>query len=145
MWFHTRNIQTNFSADGWDISCETAGRWMSLDFSDDKSTLVQGMAWCRQATSHYLSQCWPRSMMPYGLTRPQWVNSVVIIVHADEVPGHLQTQGGPSLDPASEASKFHHLTMVVNLGWLRERYIIARCHQPRNHHIRQCWTRWTMS
>ena len=24
------------------------------------------MAWCRQATSHYLSQCWPRSMSPYG-------------------------------------------------------------------------------
>ena len=31
------------------------------------------MAWCRQATSHYLSQCWPRSMSPYGVTRPQWV------------------------------------------------------------------------
>ena len=32
---------------------------MSLDFTDDKSTLAQVMAWCRQATSHYLSQCWP--------------------------------------------------------------------------------------
>ena len=39
----------------------------------DKSTLVQVMAWCRQATSHYLSQCWPRSLSPYGVTRPQWV------------------------------------------------------------------------
>ena len=29
-------------------------RWMSLDLSDDKSTLVQVMAWCHQATSHYL-------------------------------------------------------------------------------------------
>ena len=27
--------------------------------ADDKSTLVQVMAWCRQATSHYLNQCWP--------------------------------------------------------------------------------------
>ena len=33
-----------------------------------------GMAWCHQATSHYLNQCWPRSMSPYGITRPQWVN-----------------------------------------------------------------------
>ena len=33
------------------------------------------MAGCCQATSHYLSQCWPRSMSPYGVTRPQWVNS----------------------------------------------------------------------
>ena len=59
--------------DGWGISCELALRWMSLDPTDDKSTLVQVMAWCRQATSHYLSQCWPRSMSPYGVTRPQWV------------------------------------------------------------------------
>ena len=34
---------------------------------DDKSSLVQVMAWCHQATSHYLSQCWPRSVLPYGL------------------------------------------------------------------------------
>ena len=27
------------------------------------TTLVQVMAWCHQATSHYLSQCWPRSML----------------------------------------------------------------------------------
>ena len=24
--------------------------------------------------SHYLRQCWPRSLPPYGITRPQWVN-----------------------------------------------------------------------
>ena len=60
--------------DGWVISSELALRWMSLDLTDDKSTLVQVMAWCHQATSHYLNQCWPRSMWPNGITRPQWVN-----------------------------------------------------------------------
>ena len=30
-----------------------------------KSTLVQLMACCHQATSHYLNQCWLKSMMPY--------------------------------------------------------------------------------
>ena len=59
--------------DGWGISCELALRWMSLDLTDDKSTLVQVMAWCRQATSHYLSQWWPRSLLPYGVTWPLWV------------------------------------------------------------------------
>ena len=59
--------------DDWDISCGIALRWFSLDVTDDKSTLVQAMAWCRQATSHYLRQCWPRSMSPYGVTGPQWV------------------------------------------------------------------------
>ena len=62
---------------GWGISCEIAPIWMSLDFTNDQSTLVQVMAWCRQATSYYLSRCWPRSLSPYGVTRPQWVNSVV--------------------------------------------------------------------
>ena len=57
--------------DGWNISCEIALIWMSMDLTDDKSTLVQVMAWCRQATSHYLSQCWPRSMTLCGVTRPQ--------------------------------------------------------------------------
>ena len=55
-------------------SCETALRSMPQNPSDDKSTLVQVMAWCRQAASHYLSQCCPRSLSPYGVTRPQWVN-----------------------------------------------------------------------
>ena len=48
---------------------------MSLDLTGDSSTLVQVMAWWSQATSHYhyLNQCWPRSMSPCGVTRPQWV------------------------------------------------------------------------
>ena len=58
---------------GWGILCEIALRWISLDFTDDLSTLVQVMAWCGQATSHYLIRCWPRSSLPYGITRPQWV------------------------------------------------------------------------
>ena len=57
----------------WGISYEIALRWMPLDVADDKSTLVQVMAWCRQATIHYLSQCWPRSLSPYGVIRPQCI------------------------------------------------------------------------
>ena len=49
--------------DGWSISCEIALIWMSLDFTDDQSTLVQ------------VSPCWPRSLSPYGVTRPQWVDA----------------------------------------------------------------------
>ena len=49
--------------------------WISLIMSHP--ALIQVMAWCHQATSHYLSQCWPRSVrshMPYGVSRPQWFN-----------------------------------------------------------------------
>ena len=63
--------------DDWDISCEIALRWFALDLADEKSTLVQVMAWCRQATSHYLSQGLPRSVSPYGVTRPQCVKVII--------------------------------------------------------------------
>ena len=83
--FSPGRFQFNFSkvifkltlvSGGWGISYEIALRWMPQDLTDDKSTLIQVMAWCHQATSHYLSQCWPRSMSPNGVTRPQWVNSM---------------------------------------------------------------------
>ena len=62
--------------DGWGISCEIALIRMSLDFADDQSTLVQVMAWCRQATSHYLSQCWPRSMSKYGVIHTHYWRAI---------------------------------------------------------------------
>ena len=51
---------------GWGNSCKIALRWMPLDLTFDKSTLLQVMAWCRQTTSHYLSQSWSRSLVPLG-------------------------------------------------------------------------------
>ena len=57
-------------------SCQMAFRWFPQYFTDDMLALVQAMAWCHQATSHYLNQCWQGYVLPYGVTRPQWVNSV---------------------------------------------------------------------
>ena len=56
------------------ISWEIALRGMPQNLTDDQSISVQVMAWCHQAPSHYLSQCWPKSLMPCGITGPQWVN-----------------------------------------------------------------------
>ena len=52
---------------------EITQRLMPQTLIDKKSALVRVMVWCRQATSHYLNQCWPRSMSPYGITRPKWL------------------------------------------------------------------------
>ena len=46
---------------------------MPQKLTDDKSTLVPVMAWCRQASSHYLIQCW-LSSLSYCVVRAQWVN-----------------------------------------------------------------------
>ena len=46
----------------WGTRWEIALRWMPQNFTDEKSTLVQVMAWCRQVTSHYLIQCWQQAI-----------------------------------------------------------------------------------
>ena len=45
---------------------------MSWEITYDKSALAHVMAYCHQATSHYVSQCWPRSVWSNGVTKPQW-------------------------------------------------------------------------
>ena len=60
-------------------SCEFAIMCVSQEFIIDYLTSAQVIAWCRQATSHYLSQCWPTSMSPYGVTSPQWVDIFVAL------------------------------------------------------------------
>ena len=56
-----------------DTTCHTWPNVDGLEAEVLKSTLVQVMAWCCKATSHNLSQYWPRYMLPYGVTWPQWV------------------------------------------------------------------------
>ena len=51
-------------------------RWMPQNICDDKSTLVQVMARCREATSHYLNQR-PRSVSSNGITKPQGVKTIM--------------------------------------------------------------------
>ena len=41
-----------------------------MNLTDDKSTLVQVMAWCCQATSHCLNQCWPGSTTKWRYMAP---------------------------------------------------------------------------
>ena len=52
--------------DGWGSSCGIAQKWISLDLTDDKSTLVTVLAWCCKATDHYQSQYCPNSLSLYG-------------------------------------------------------------------------------
>ena len=63
-------------------SREIFTRWISQNSCDDDLTSVQVSAWCRQAASHYLSQCWPRYMSPYGTTGLQWtINHFLLFTH----------------------------------------------------------------
>ena len=118
--------------DGWGISCKRAFRRMSMDLTVKKSTLVQVMAWCCQATSHYLRQCWPRSMLlwnsffilstiivhrrslyffllPYGITRSQWVKRAPWCIASANPPAAVADE--------SWASGVFHAMVEVLWGW----------------------------
>ena len=66
------------------ISGKLAQWWLSQNIPNAKSTLVQVMAWCCQATSHYISSTWANvdqdlchhtaSLHPNELTTPQTLN-----------------------------------------------------------------------
>ena len=60
-------------------SCEIVLRGILQNTFDEKLTLVQVKAWCREATSLYLIQCWPRSMSPCGVTKPKYQSPTIYI------------------------------------------------------------------
>ena len=120
---------------------EIALMWMPQTIFDDKSTLIQIMAWSRQPTSHNLSQCWPRSISPYGITKPQWVNTESCHDASFIVIG----KAGWSLFPTSHYRVDSMLTLVEHLTY--SMYVIimgidekALSWFPQQHHdcIRQC-------
>ena len=75
-WYFGEKANVN---NWWGISRDVIHRWLSLDFYDDKSTLVQVMTRCCQVTSHYPKQYWPIFSL-YGVTGPRWVNLLVRLV-----------------------------------------------------------------
>ena len=101
--------------DGWVISCGIALLWMSLDFTDDQSTLVQVMVWCHQATSHHLSQSWPRSL-PYrvGQSREIYSNSVPLSPPHWPYPKRIRP---PSWPRVAVASSIQHTKLFTWHTW----------------------------
>ena len=64
--------------------CKIIVRWMSQNSINDKSTMVQVTAWCHQATSHYLSQCWPsfcHHMVSLGHNELKWKDIFISVFH----------------------------------------------------------------
>ena len=88
-------------------------RWMPQNLTDDKLTLVQVMAWCRQATSHYLNQCWPRSPTPYGITRPQWVKNHGGVTLVNKLTMRLWEQSN-SFDKVTYIRYFNFFSHIYN-------------------------------
>ena len=94
----------------WALFCEMALRWMLQNTLDDKSILVQVVVWYCLATSHYLSQCGFRSMLPYGITMSQLVKS---------------------LQPSDAVWR--------QRSWSTLAQVMACCLTAPSHYLNQCW------
>ena len=115
---------------------------MPHNLTNEKSTLVQITAWCRQATSHYLNQCWSSSMTPFGIIRPQWVKTpdkhhtasswlqstigFPITVPTNFLNGRLPCYGHKSNSNQPCLHKICTITDSTYLVWGQEHFL---CHQ----------------
>ena len=61
-------------ADGWGISCDFSPNMNMTGLHLWSINIDSGNGLVPSGNNHYLSQCWPRYVLPYGVTRPQWVN-----------------------------------------------------------------------
>ena len=123
--------------DGWDISCETVFTWKSVDLIDDKSTLVQVMAWCRQ--------CWPRSLSPRGITRPQWVKLIALNNTKLKFKLSLWVRFKASINSGNGI-----ISLIVKSLWPCDTIwshrsgstldqVMAYCLAIPSHYLKQCW------
>ena len=74
-------FKLNLVNGGWGISYEIALRWMSLDLTDDKSTLVQVMAWCRQASCNMATMKWAWCQVGACAFTMQWSGTRSVHCH----------------------------------------------------------------
>ena len=81
----------------------------------DKPTLVQLMAWCHQATSHYLRWYWLRSMSPCGIIRPWWVKCWIIFEESSVciyiIPPSWNYTGG--WNPCSWKTRYYRVNSLA--------------------------------
>ena len=140
--------------DGWGISCEIALIWISHDLNDEKSTFIQVMAWCRQATSHYLNQCWHRSLSPYGVTRPQWVKEYKPFISSAAgwfntfAPGKSGSCYRSGIFEHTLPIKFRNTSCEIAFKWMPQNtfndkstlvQLMAWCRLATSHYMSQCW------
>ena len=106
--------------DGQCLSCEIDIRWLSLDLTAEKSTVVQVMAWYRQATSHYLSQSYPIFVLLNGVTRPQSVKIIsFIMLNFEWVPWWMCLFIQFKANPLIEQFVWDHVTAILFQWYVR--------------------------
>ena len=112
--------------DGWGISCEIALIWMSLDFTDDQSTLVQVMAWCHHRP-HELINWLILHLVIHMWNKSSWIYVTTCHIFDTNLLSKLLSVKPPELCCALWNSS-------PNLDGLFTKYLkCSRCHQSFHH------------
>ena len=80
---YTFSVLLFWACYGFDYKAVRSPLWAALSgqtcVSQSKSMPNSGvfLVWNCQAPCHCLRQYWPRSMLPYGVTRPQWLKFIL--------------------------------------------------------------------
>ena len=91
--------------------------WPLLNISQHRLRIT---AWWHQATSDYLSQCWPRSMLPSGATRSQWSNSAetwIGIYFYENIIYFLMSKLNAELNKTNRKLNWHQSHSVLHHGF----------------------------
>ena len=99
-------LNLSYKRVAWALAMKLLGG-MPHNLTNEKSTLVQAMAWCLQATSHYLSQRWPKSMPQNGITRSQWDKPVESLVFNNIVWYHIDDLAQERHNSIANALELH--------------------------------------
>ena len=125
--------------------CEFSVRWIPQNLTNEKSKLVQVMAWCLQATSHYL-RSWANvepDLCRHMVSRPQ------VLKHGKFSPKYSQ-ETGVSLWVQSVTYLICSVFAIVNLlgpsdaTWRHRTestvaQVMACCLTAPSHYLNQCW------
>ena len=72
--------------------------------------------WCHQTTSHYMGQCWPRSILPNDVTRTRWLYDYEDIIFPAFTGTAPQNQW-PAVDPLQISLKWTHRANLFFQWW----------------------------
>ena len=116
----------NFQAD----SC---GWWLRHPLWNCPNMKVTGLHWLSvnigsgdglvPSTSHYLSQCWPSSLSPYCVTRPQCVNVTIWNVEKHVIPW----QDGALCKMSIESIAATGCAFIICVNRKYKDYVFGRC------------------
>ena len=80
--------------------------------------------------SSFWAKCWPRSLSPYGITKPQWVKTIIITIMHDKLVNKKKSQLLPSSQMHENKTSSHnqHSQTSLKYGHFPSKYSLkAAC------------------